>query len=1040
MAHHPRRESFSVPLSNLGSTVVCQDTDLLWPFGKLDGLDRDDIRETAYEIFFTACRSSPGFGGKTALTFYSSHSSSDGDNHGDGGGGGGPRSPAGSGFGSMGRKEVVTTPTSRVKRALGLKMLKRSPSRRMSTMGAVGGAGSAPVSPAGGGGGMGHISPGAGFLTVPPVRPRRPLTSAEIMRQQMRVTEQSDTRLRKTLMRTLVGQTGRRAETIILPLELLRHLKASEFNDTHEYQLWQRRQLKVLEAGLLLHPSIPLDKTNNFAMRMREIVRQSESKPIDASKNSDTMRTLTNVVVSLSWRSTNGNPTDVCHWADGYPLNIHLYVALLQSIFDVRDETLVLDEVDELLELMKKTWSTLGITRAIHNLCFTWVLFHQYVVTLQMEPDLLGASHAMLAEVANDAKKLDREALYVKLLTSTLASMQGWTEKRLLSYHDYLQRGNMGLIENLLPLALSSSKILGEDVTISQGKGQEKGDVKLVDYSGDRVSYYIRASIKNAFSKVIESTKGRFEATTEEGEKAAADMLLQLAKETEELALRERECFSPILKRWHSVAAGVASVSLHQCYGSVLMQYLAGRSVITKEIVEVLHTAGKLEKVLVQMVAEDSEECDDGGKGLVREMVPYEVDSIILRLLRQWIEEKLKRVQECLYRAKETETWNPKSKSEPYAQSAGELMKLAKDTVDEFFEVPIGITEDLVHDLAEGLEQLFQEYTTFVASCGSKQSYIPTLPPLTRCNRDSTFAKLWKIATPCTATGEELHHNIPAASEGHHPRPSTSRGTQRLYIRLNTLQFLSSYLHSLNKTLTLNPRVLPATRKRYRHRGNSSSYFDFTYAAIESACLHVSEVAAYRLIFLDSNSVFYETLYVGDVPNSRIRPALRILKQNITLMSAILADRAQAMAMREVMKASFEAFLMVLLAGGHSRVFYRADHGLIEEDFNNLKKVFCTCGEGLIPEEIVDREAETVEGVIQLMSQPTEQLMEDFSIVTCETSGIGMVGAGHKLPMPPTTGRWNRSDPNTILRVLCHRNDRVANHFLKKAFQLAKRR
>ena len=217
-----------------------------------------------------------------------------------------------------------------------------------------------------------------------------------------------------------------------MPLELLRHLKTSEFGDGPEYQLWQRRQLKVLEAGLLLHPSIPLDKTNNYAMRLREIVRQSENKPIDTSKTSDTMRTLCNVVVSLAWRSTNGNPSDVCHWADGFPLNIHLYVALLQSIFDVRDETLVLDEIDEMLELMKKTWSTLGITRPVHNLCFTWVLFHQYVVTSQMEPDLLGASHAMLAEVANDAKKLDREALYVKLLTSTLASMQGWTEKRYL--------------------------------------------------------------------------------------------------------------------------------------------------------------------------------------------------------------------------------------------------------------------------------------------------------------------------------------------------------------------------------------------------------------------------------------------------------------------------------------------------------------------------------------------------------------------------------------------------------------------------------
>jgi hypothetical protein len=47
---------------------------------------------------------------------------------------------------------------------------------------------------------------------------------------------------------------------------------------------------------------------------------------------------------------------------------------------------------------------------------------------------------------------------------------------------------------------------------------------------------------------------------------------------------------------------------------------------------------------------------------------------------------------------------------------------------------------------------------------------------------------------------------------------------------------------------------------------------------------------------------------------------------------------------------------------------------------------------------------------------------------------------GMKLPMPPTTGKWNRTDPNTILRVLCYRNDRVANHFLKRTYQIAKRR
>lgn len=412
-------------------------------------------------------------------------------------------------------------------------------------------------------------------------------------------------------------------------------------------------------------------------------------------------------------------------------------------------------------------------------------------------------------------------------------------------------------------------------------------------------------------------------------------------------------------------------------------------------------------------------------------------------------------------------------------------MKQAKETVEEFFEIPIGVTEDLVQDLAAGLEHIFQDYITFVASCGnnyicyyypcifsclssvhmlvsieqdqlqnmlyllktlpssgSKQSYLPQLPPLTRCNRDSKFAKLWKRATPCSVVGEDMMHHI-GTHEGHHPRPSTSRGTQRLYIRLNTLHYIFSHLHSLDKVLSLSPRVTPPTSNRFnssRSYSNSSSYFELANSGIESSCQHVSEVAAYRLIFLDSTSVFYDCLYACDVANARIRPALRVLKQNLTLLCAIVTDRAQALAMKEVMRAAFEAFLMVLLAGGSSRVFYRSDHEMIEEDFESLKKVFCACGEGLIAENIVEREAEAVEGVISLMSQGTDQLVEDFSIVTCETSGIGVMGSGQKLPMPPTTGRWNRADPNTILRVLCHRNDRAANQFLKRTFQLAKRR
>lgn len=63
------------------------------------------------------------------------------------------------------------------------------------------------------------------------------------------------------------------------------------------------------------------------------------------------------------------------------------------------------------------------------------------------------------------------------------------------------------------------------------------------------------------------------------------------------------------------------------------------------------------------------------------------------------------------------QTWNPKSKTEPHAQSAVEIIKLAKEAVDDFFEIP-GMCEDLILYLADSLDSLLQDYTSFVSSCG----------------------------------------------------------------------------------------------------------------------------------------------------------------------------------------------------------------------------------------------------------------------------------------------------------------------------------
>lgn len=51
-------------------------------------------------------------------------------------------------------------------------------------------------------------------------------------------------------------------------------------------------------------------------------------------------------------------------------------------------------------------------------------------------------------------------------------------------------------------------------------------------------------------------------------------------------------------------------------------------------------------------------------------------------------------------------------------------MKHAKQALDEFLEIPVGIAEDLAHAFAHGLEELFRDYITFVSSCGMTSEYI----------------------------------------------------------------------------------------------------------------------------------------------------------------------------------------------------------------------------------------------------------------------------------------------------------------------------
>lgn len=127
-------------------------------------------------------------------------------------------------------------------------------------------------------------------------------------------------------------------------------------------------------------------------------------------------------------------------------------------------------------------------------------------------------------------------------------------------------------------------------------------------------------------------------------------VLSVLAEDIGELALSEKNIYSPVFKRWHSLAAGVSAATLHSCYGDELKRFIVGISELTPDAIQVLRAADKLEKDLVQIAVEDAAESDDGGKSIIREMPPYEAEKVIGDLVKGWIKTRVDRLKEWIDR------------------------------------------------------------------------------------------------------------------------------------------------------------------------------------------------------------------------------------------------------------------------------------------------------------------------------------------------------------------------------------------------------
>ncbi|MBA0612148.1 hypothetical protein Godav_012788, partial [Gossypium davidsonii] len=430
-----------------------------------------------------------------------------------------------------------------------------------------------------------------------------------------------------------------------------------------------------------------------------------------------------------------------------------------------------------------------------------------------VEMDLLYAADGQLAEVAKDAKTT-RDPEYSKILSSTLSSILGWAEKRLLAYHDTFDSGNVYTMQGIVSLGVSAAKILVEDVSTEYRRKR-----KEVDVARNRIDTYIRSSLRTAFAQADSSRRAS------KNQPNPLPVLAILAKDVGELAVHEKQVFSPILKGWHPLAAGITE--------------------LTPDAVQVLRAADKLEKDLVQIAVEDAVDSDDGGKAIIREMPPYEAETAIANLVKGWIKTRLDRLKEWV--------WNPQANQEGFALSAVETLRIIDETLDAFFQLPIPAHPALLPDVIVGLDKCLQYYVIKAKSgCASRNTYIPTMPALTRCEIGSKF--------------------------------------QGLCVRINTLHHIRSEMDVLEKRIVTHLRNCESAHLEDFSSGLSKR-FELTPAACVEGVQQLSEAVAYKIVFHDLSHVLWDGLYVGEPSSSRINPLLQELEQNLLVISETVHDR-----------------------------------------------------------------------------------------------------------------------------------------------------
>lgn len=863
--------------------------------------------------------------------------------------------------------------------------------------------------------------------------PDRNLKIHETIRMQMQISEATDTLIRRRLTQFASGKPCGDIDVPQLSLVLLTGILRTDFPSEKSYIHWKNRQANVLEE--LFSSDHNKNRKHMTGTSLAKIRNPEEwDLKMSPSERSDFLLVIRQVALAFSSIPGRfGIEGETYYWTTGYHLNIRLYEKILCSVFDILEDSQIIEEAEEILELIKLTWSVLGITQKLHHALFAWVLFQQFVATEDMallDYALREVEKVLSAEVCDDREVAYTNSLTcstfsngheirLNLLQSIFLSISSWCDSKLQDYFLHFSQKKQ-FFERVVAMGLSASN--GDFVphinTEFTGVGTSS---ELVT---GKIRGYVEKSLDAACMRVTCSPPSQYI-------KDSIHPLVTLANELNLIVEEDLSIFSPVLNQWYHECAMISAIKLHQFYGERLKPFLRDVTCLTLDVRKVLSAAVALEARLVKLHASVSKEMKSASaNGPAFDYFP--IAEISRPIILDWIVAQHERILEWTARAFELEDWEPLSSHQKQAASAVEVFRIIEETVDQFFEfsLPMDITHlqallsIIFHSLDAYLSKMFVQFVE------KKIFYPPT--PLTRY-KEATFPIVKKKVVEHLILDDEVHRQLDILA------------TSKLCIRLNTYRYVQKQITVLEDGIRKSwEAIIPCHIYGYSAEitpgtsGNSVDLNDETVTELFVATLDcIRDSAGHaikrtcdflgpKIVFWDMRDSFLFNLYRCGVEGNRLDGLLPQFDSALNNVCRLIDETIRDLVVSSIYKASLEGFVWLLLDGGPSRAFSDTDISMIEEDLVVLEDLFVANGEGL-PRSLVEEESKFVHQILSLFSLQTQSviqmLMESSEHISVDTTS-------------PRYAQRYLGDAQTLIRVLCHKKDREASKFLKTHYQL----